>query len=175
MILNARRKDLLIALGGIALFAALVAPPNVRPTQDYDRFERIAAALEAYAVDNAGNYPPHQKPGDIAPYYLPDILTTPIAYLSDADLHDPLTTINQQKDLRFRYLNVAQAYAQQPSLYSQVTQMYGDWIVWSPGFDKTTNFVGGFSQGPLIYDATNGTISFGDMVRSQIMQTETGQ
>lgn len=175
MITNARIKEVLIALGGMSLFAALVLPHTMQPTQDSDRFDRIAAALEAYAVDNAGKYPPHKNPGDSANFYLPDLLTTPIAYLSAADLHDQLATESQQKYFRFRYANIYDAYLQQPIWYPRAQAVYGQWIVWSTGYDRTQNFTLGSSfQDPVIYDATNGTISFGDILRSQRMQFETG-
>lgn len=168
-ILNLENGVALIATG--LFFCAMLLPYWHPPRHATDRFVRIANALENYAVDNGGNYPPHSPQFQAPGYSLPNILTTPIPYLAASELLDPLST-SEGLLHRYRYINIDDGYTSSTSK-NQLLAAYGAWLVISPGYDKV---YGNFnSYTPFtIYDATNGTLSGGDILRSQRMTSEVG-
>jgi len=171
-------NQVVIVLAVFAFFFAIGLQLQRRaPVQDFDRFQRIASALEAYALDHGGKYPPHIGPLNSSQlYYLPNILTTPVAYLTGPELLDPLGRTPNPSFVsydRYRYINIEMAYAHVPSVFTTKKAVYGEWMLWSPGYDRTSEI---FSSPNWItlYDPTNGMISRGDMLRSQRMMLETG-
>lgn len=167
--LNFNRSFLAIALI-IALLASVPLWAQL-PTM-FDRFQPIATAIEAYASDNNGVYPPNQNPWDQEGfYYLPDVMTTPIPYLKPEQLIDPFAREAKVQG-RFRYFNTSETYSMTPTLYPKYYAAHGDWAVFSCGPAKTYSLPIG---NPTIYDATNGTLSLGVILRNQRMHKETGR
>lgn len=145
--------------------AALFLPMRKQKIVDLNRFELIAGALEAYAVDNGGEFPP-----EIPSLQLPNSLTTPIPYLQPDVVNDPLSTAEVPNN-RFGYRNFLSRYMAQPgvAMFKTWYDVHGAWMILSCGYDRTFN-VNGFNY----YDPSNGTISTGDIIRSQRMKFETG-
>ncbi len=182
--------ELLIVVAIIAILAA-IAVPNFLEAQTRAKVTRmkadmrsIATALETYAIDNS------KYPFDLDsrgwPYYLTDIITTPIAYItSQRNLLDQFRLARTLADeKRLRYLNYPSHRApgwlpcpfpgpyktrwvgtQTDAIISQAMDRFGSWKVTSAGPDKTVNT--GFFLDELYYDASNGTVSGGDIVLSQ--------
>lgn len=122
-------------------------------------------------------------------------LTSPIAYLNNAKLIDPfrkaedgskakaldLPDSNNFEDIdycRYRYTNFRYTYmdgraSPLPTYYAAYARVYGDYRLSSSGPDKgagPSSAIAGSS--PAIseyipYDATNGTVSKGDIIRSE--------
>jgi len=144
----------------------------------------IATALEAYAADSGA------FPFDIDsrgfPWFVTDVLSTPVAYLSDTFLEDPFRAhIPSPREVRrYRYLNFpanAPPTGWPPSPYpgpfftrfilpfqqsSIDTGMavFGEWKLSSAGPDGGANT--NFGSLELQYDPTNGTVSGGDIILS---------
>jgi len=179
--------ELLIVVAIIAILAA-IAVPNFLEAQVRSKVSRcktdlrnFATALESYAVDHR-HYPPYGTDpivftaGVEAQVLEPHELTTPIAYLSSGtSMNDPFRTqappINwapfyfklynyvNWDDIRFK--NVA-----------FVHERYGEWRLAGSGPDRW--FYTGTFAGPdagvylqISYDPTNGTVSIGDIYRTQ--------
>ena len=185
--------ELLIVVAIIAILAA-IAVPNFLEAQTRAKVTRakadmrsLATAMEAYAVDNNGRYP-FDIDSRGFPWYITDVLSTPVAYISGGSiLQDPFRTqVVQVAARRFRFVNYI---ANNPSTglwdasplpgtfttrwFTGPTQaqhdtgieLFGQWKLSSAGPDKSANAV--FIEGDLAYDPTNGTISPGDVLRSQ--------
>ena len=187
--------ELLIVVAIIAILAA-IAIPNFLQAQTRAKVSRaqadmrsIATALESYYVDHNA-YPPdgsHDIPNLLGTrYFLNYTLTTPIAYMSTADLKDPFfgnaegwspshfTVMPWLSN--FRYTNYVQIYRENEPAFSRYSRIYGLWALYSRGP------VGVFSFGNSIladefgtlwtsavpYDPTNGTVSAGDIMRCQL-------
>lgn len=164
--------ELLIVVAIIAILA-LIAVPNFLEAQTRAKVSRImtdlrtyATAVEAYFTDN-NHYPPDTR--DMGPddggidftfWMEPEFsLTTPIAYIT-AYFKDPFWEIG-------------------PDKFFQYGSIRNGWIVASCGPDKDSADRGDIKErlnytqaGPapnslieLSYDATNGTISNGDVYR----------
>jgi prepilin-type N-terminal cleavage/methylation domain-containing protein len=153
--------------------------------------------LEAYAADNSGNYP-YDGVQAAAPYfltynfwYLPRDLTTPVAYLQTHLIADPYrvpttTAFNQYNNIR--YVNTdstwGTAFDSWQSIppgtsvyYPEVLKEFGRYRVMSTGPDGIIGPGGwrGISNYPppnlyLPYDPTNGLVSGGDIMRSQVCE-----
>jgi len=229
--------ELLIVVAIIAILAA-IAVPNFLEAQTRAKVSRaradmrtIVTALEAYVIDN-NKYPPgltrtilvSPNPGVLsatAESFTPPLLSTPVAYISNAYLPDPFvikgadgvpnddpivaTLFYQNVDLSASLFGngtiepaaAQNAYNHQLLLDNGglppnqvVTQknnffwggqilgndgqprdwieVYGSWKLGSIGPDRDYN------GGANIYDSSNGTISRGDIYRTQL-QTEGGQ
>ena len=159
--------ELLIVVLIIAILAA-IAVPNFLEFQTRAKVSRaksdmrsLGVALEAYAVDNS-DYPIarlHWHP--FSARLMP--LTTPISYISTIppdpfkllDLDDPIY------DTYDYYDDGSQLYIGQPS-GSDRTLFNRKWRLASPGPDNVRDFTG-----DVIYDPTNGTTSYGDVVYVQ--------
>jgi prepilin-type N-terminal cleavage/methylation domain-containing protein len=205
--------ELLIVVAIIAILAA-IAVPNFLEAQTRSKVSRaradirsVATALESYQVDN-NRYPP-------TPYVdlafdggvmrvIPNLLSTPVAYISSANLLDPfITQLDAFQGIQ-RDGTVA-TYADDPAFpldpgagpldgqryyYNSnrdgrrsggtnaawqvaARQIEGDWIVMSLGPDEQRNLInvtipGGTTYDTFMpYDPTNGTISDGDIIRTQ--------
>jgi prepilin-type N-terminal cleavage/methylation domain-containing protein len=190
--------ELLIVVAIIAILAA-IAVPNFLEAQTRSKVSRamadirsIATALESYAVDNNNKYT-FDLDSRGWPWYLTDVLSTPIAYMTNAALlQDPfrmhLDPATQNR--RFRYLyyraNAVSTPAWLPcwtpgpffarwvaatddNTIRQCMDRWGEWKISSAGPDRSANV--SFFLEDLIYDPTNGTISAGDIIRSH----KTGQ
>jgi prepilin-type N-terminal cleavage/methylation domain-containing protein len=126
-------------------------------------------------------------------WYLPTHLSTPVAYLSTCVFVDPfrdhITPANPEVDWQWnniRYTSIDSTWGLQFSrrtgraagtlstYYGDLSKEFGGWRLNSAGPDKTYGPNGwqGVSdypaeQFPLPYDASNGTISDGDIIRTQ--------
>jgi prepilin-type N-terminal cleavage/methylation domain-containing protein len=182
--------ELLIVVAIIAILAA-IAVPNFLEAQVRAKVSRaksdlrtLTTSIEAYAVDN--NKYPFDWDSRGYPWKITDIISTPIAYVTaGSNLLDIFRTqINPQDAARYRYINFPgnETPALPPcpfpgpfltrwdltdytaaSKTSEVT--WGSWKLSSAGPDKIPNT--SFFSGDLPYDPTNGTISEGDIIRSQ--------
>ncbi len=154
----------------------------------------LATAIEAYAVDY--NHYPFDWADDVSfPYYMHNGITTPVAYLTNgARLADVFSkgiqsqTFNQIRE-RFRYRAFTERWLSGGAPGSpfqglpgpgapgmqRAQEVHGGWFLSSKGPDGTTlPLPQGFSDGNnlndwlwLQYDPTNGTVSAGDVMRSQ--------
>jgi len=190
--------ELLIVVAIIAILAA-IAIPNFLEAQVRSKVSRtradmrtLAGALETYMVDW------NKYPGDGAqfcwtqnyPYnaywYVPDTITTPMAYISSAMLVDPfrateLVTSPTYRRYRYWYVDMTWGSAgirPSPSIYYNfLKQWYGSWKLNSAGPDRTYGpsytaaidpiIYNQYPELPIPYDPTNGTRSSGDIIRSQ--------
>ncbi len=184
--------ELLIVVAIIAILAA-IAVPNFLEAQVRAKISRarsdlrsIATALEMYRVDS-NKYPTMLEPGftgGVAPlstsnlkwWYVPNALSTPVAYIASADLRCPfggdLPRRNDFPDgiwLRYSYENVLEL-QDKVAAFPILTGKYGPaakagtrighWRVLCIGPDNAWN--------PMVqFDSTNGTRSQGNIMRSQ--------
>lgn len=189
--------ELLIVVAIIAILAA-IAVPNFLEAQTRAKVSRakadirsMATAIEAYRIDyNA--YP--NDVGNGWPWYIPDSVSTPVSYITNAGLHDPFRAhLTSEYAMRFRYVNyiagrdawcdwgvmfpptcttpattgwiggIRQSIT--ADAWNDARDLFGDWKMSSAGPDRTASFP--FLDGDLVYDPTNGTLSTGDILRSQ--------
>ena len=185
--------ELLIVVAIIAILAAL-AIPNFLEAQTRSKVSRVmselrtvATCLEAYAVDS-NDYPPNDGVYNV----LPIQLTTPIAYLTNTLFKDPFA----EKELHPVYGELERLYTYTKVVWSEgegpdppiegiddpgynegAFERYGRWRLVSFGPDKKYSRPG-FPLGPfnpnhtlrgsdVTYDATNGTVSWGNILRTQ--------
>lgn len=154
----------------------------------------VATALESYYVDNNAYPPDGQNPlitgltypltymgstigsGWFSPAHLNNFLTTPIAYVSSADFIDPFNQESASNSVRtYRYINFHHIYGQssdttRQSVYPKYDYYCGKWQLLSNGPNKkadTSDPAYGMFWVVLRYDPTNGTVSPGDIVRTQ--------
>lgn len=138
-----------------------------------------------------GIYRPYGRGGSAKPranFTIGFELTTPVAYISSAEmLIDPFKTnkVNYYKNASpqlsgreyYLYINVPLRKEKTPgSTYAGTFAAIGDWALWSGGPDGWGNNIPGsnwdFSDANYVprrveYDASNGTVSNGDIHRSQ--------
>ncbi|MDK2973401.1 MAG: hypothetical protein PWP23_3156 [Candidatus Sumerlaeota bacterium] len=160
----------------------------------------VVTAMEAYAVDN-NKYPywtysgSHPAPAGVTftteerwkfyPGYAGYSagLTTPIAYITGASAMEdifrlphnfPQPLANQMMYLSTDY------YAASPATYAAQDRRYGKWVLRSAGpdtyYQNYMHLNGDYDAGGWFlgsYDATNGTVSAGDIYRSQKNPDET--
>jgi prepilin-type N-terminal cleavage/methylation domain-containing protein len=156
----------------------------------------IATGLEAYAVDwNEYPYDGYNVSGS-APsveyryWYLSKMISTPTAYLSTCIFVDPFrqhvspTPMDWQLN-NLRYTNIRSTWSskwypingrQTDSQYlGDTLKEFGGWRLTSAGPDRTYGPYGWYGVSnypttalPLPYDPTNGTVSNGDVIRSQV-------
>lgn len=185
--------ELLIVVAIIAILAA-IAVPNFLEAQTRSKVARavadmrtLATAIEAYAVDQNSDYP-FDLDSRGWPWYITDVLSTPIAYVTAGSvLQDPFRMhLNQNAESwRFRFVNYRANYQSSPwkpcwcpgPYYTRWVSgtadgtidlcilQWGLWKISSAGPDKTANT--SFFLADLTYDPTNGTVSGGDIIRSQ--------
>jgi len=182
--------ELLIVVAIIAILAA-IAVPNFLEAQARAKVARakndlrtVSEALEMYRVDNQG-YPLMHSAGfaggpsiiqgaELKWWYVPDVLSTPIAYLSSAAMFCPFGGNWDKAPFfpdgiwrRYGYENIpelvekAETFAIFKSRYPpRALEWSGDWRLECVGPDKLWN--------PSVsYDASNGTVSGGDIIRTQ--------
>jgi len=181
--------ELLIVVAIIAILAA-IAVPNFLEAQVRSKVSRAradmrscATALEAYAVDNnkypSDNYDQNAASRDypnMASWHLTPQLSTPIAYItSTSSMIDPFNVTDPPPDNTFRYVNLKYTYVIKrnlPAIYNSYRESLGEWLMTSDGPDRVFGPDGGAAVPArsyllvVIYDASNGTVSPGDIVRS---------
>ena len=173
--------ELLIVVAIIAILAA-IAVPNFLEAQTRSKVSRVksdlrtlATAIESYQVDSNA-YPPSPviTPQDTgtrnsAYSFLPNEVTTPIAYITSKDMKDPfaINIYDDEHDKIFwqncmwLHINYAAGGWQDPYFSDLYYPAYGEWKLGSLGPN------GDYDGGLNIYDATNGTVSGGDIYRTQ--------
>lgn len=184
--------ELLIVAAIIAILAA-VAVPNYLEAQTRAKIARArndlrsaACCLETYRLDN-NTYPTMLAPGftggvaplkgaDLKWWYIPDALSTPVAYIGTADLRCPFGGDPARKGdfpgeiwRRYSYENIreleakATAYPVLVGKYGTAAHAYdvmGGWRTLCNGPDNAWN--------PMLqYDPSNGTVSLGNIMRTQ--------
>ncbi len=181
--------ELLIVVAIIAILAA-IAVPNFLEAQVRSKVSRskadlrsITTALESYAVE-FNTYPyDGSKSGDGPFWYLPNCITTPIAFISNSKIIDPFreekyTDISIDPDSvgwtvhdyrRYRYRNFPYTYpVARAAVYNEI---YGAWELMGNGPDQSAGpflyktYLGQLLELTLPYDATNGTVSRGNIIR----------
>ena len=189
--------ELLIVVAIIAILAAIAVPnfleaqTRSKVSRAKADIRTLATALECYFVDwnvypgdgaqFCWNYPNY--PYD-AYWYVPDTVTTPISYITSAVLVDPFRDtelVTSQKYRRFRYRYIDMVWgtvgtrATASSTLPFLKYWYGSWTLNSAGPDRSYGphypsdvYPGNMSLNIEVpYDSTNGTMSRGDIVRSQ--------
>ncbi len=178
--------ELLIVVLIIAILAA-IAVPNFLEAQTRAKVSRalgdmrnLATALEAYATDNA-KYPipfPHRPEvaTNLSGTNIPNDLSTPIAYISNSKaFYDPFSKtyewLSGGRYNRYGYItDDVPNHAGWAALDSTYRLAAGKWRTDSFGPDEcSAPSKGAPSTWPNepSYDPTNGTISRGDIYRSQ--------
>ena len=185
-------------LAAIAVPNFLEAQTRSKVTRVKADMRSIATALEAYSVDwNGYPYDGYTTGASQAPeynyWYLSKQITTPIAYLTTAIFKDPFrqdrptNSIDWQYD-NLRYTNIRSTWSLQfagrtgrssdSTLLAAIEEEFGGWRVTGAGPDRTygPNGWDGVSSYPstslpLPYDPTNGTVSDGDVLRTQKSST----
>ncbi len=179
--------ELLIVVAIIAILAA-IAIPNFLEAQTRAKVSRaksdlrtFVTALESYRVDNNG-YPPYGETdppiwqqGTNFAVLKPQLLTTPIAYLtSEAGMEDPFRLHVAGTTWWARFYNYVNWDDVRYKNTAFVHERYGEWRLTCAGPDgwywnrfppNHPSFPGSFAVIP--YDPTNGTVSVGDIIRTQ--------
>ena len=176
--------EILVVVAIISILSA-IAIPNFLQAQTRSKvsrvksdFRTIATALEAYAADH--NDFPRQvhtewydedwaayQGGDVRGILWPGI-TSPIAYISTINYIDPLANEGMPIDQKYYTYNDMEEYVvRDPDTnWQQLLEYYGKWRLGSVGPDK--KFFHGFEySSQLVYDPSNGTISLGNIWRTQ--------
>lgn len=176
--------ELLVVVVIIAMLASIAVPNfllagvRARVSRAVADQRAIATALETYRVDSSGKYPAYGNPRDRALFageaivFIPTRVTTPVAYLSTLPpdifpgertgvADDYADTYFYMHDYETTYLGKTQPQGHVEDHYKQLTGESRPvrWTLWSYGPDLKDN------HGVIIYDATNGTISKGDLMR----------
>jgi prepilin-type N-terminal cleavage/methylation domain-containing protein len=188
--------ELLIVVAIIAILAA-IAVPNFLEAQTRAKIARVqadmracATGLETYAIDY-GKYMPAWEypltttwgnPGRGWPYHLwvPSRMTTPVAYMSslptdpfkpiDPFAKSPYDVISQRPG--YWNMKYMLATGMVMGMYTKMYEIGGEWILYSYGPDRLlfNNYPSGTATSQGVYrdyDATNGTVSAGNILRSQ--------
>jgi len=187
--------ELLIVVAIIAILAA-IAVPNFLEAQVRAKTSRartdlrtLATALESYGVDS-NHYPPNDGTFNVIPLQL----TTPVAYLTSARLLDPFSEreLDPVYGERVRYYTYAKIVNRAEMIQDTVAghpppveavdmaglnpgalQKYGKWRTVSNGPDRVYKDPSFASSDPvllgsdILYDPTNGTVSWGNLLRTQ--------
>ncbi len=185
--------ELLIVVAIIAILAA-IAVPNFLEAQTRAKAARakadlrtVTTALVTYKVDTNA-YPTMLEPGfafglrpqlagsDLKWWYLPNCLSTPVAYITSADLHCLFGgDVTRRDDFpdgtwrRYSYEFIPELEKKVPAFpiltakYGPTARAFDNWGYWRIlciGPDRAWN--------PMVqYDPTNGTVSDGNIMRSE--------
>ncbi|CAN5229940.1 hypothetical protein BH09SUM1_BH09SUM1_11770 [soil metagenome] len=182
-------------LAAIAVPNFLEAQVRAKTARCKSDMRTLALALESYAVDyNRYPYDGYHPTASYAPeynyWYIPKNISTPIAYLTTAVWPDTFragkshpTAVDWQID-NYRYTNWDSTYNTMyasrtlrttvSTVYGTYITEFGNWRLNGAGPDKSygpTGWVGvavpAVTGLAIPYDATNGTVSAGDIIRSQ--------
>lgn len=180
--------ELLIVVAIIAILAA-IAVPNFLEAQTRSKISRalsdvrtLATVLELYRVD--GNvYPPHAELLNTGVYQYPAVtgglttidllpltpLTSPVAYLTSIPRDPFMSTKAGIAGLGYGYVNsrlIRDILIGRGLVDSAngVLPAYGEWRLYIAGPDADR---GRDTKINVLYDVTNGTVSDGDIVRTQ--------
>jgi len=166
--------ELLIVVAIIAILAAIAIPNflaaqiRAKVAQVKKEHQTITTALESYYVDNTSypldflGWPPAW------PYYLPNAISTPITYISSNKIYDPFAALKnpggsaERIGERYRYVNWITRGGSGMVPYLQGTEGDGMWRLWSLGPDRDPE-----TATNEYYDPSNGTVSNGDIYRTQ--------
>ncbi|MDI6784930.1 MAG: prepilin-type N-terminal cleavage/methylation domain-containing protein [bacterium] len=182
--------ELLIVVAIIAILAA-IAIPNFLAAQTRSKVSRakdelraVGLALELYRIDTNA-YPSMIEPGfmggppsiqgsELKWWYVPDVLSTPIAYISSSKIWCPFGG-NYDKSpyfpddiwRRYGYENIPEL-SQKAETWTIFRRRYpaeaiiwsGPWRLQCVGPDRLWN-------PSELYDPSNGTMSSGDIIRTQ--------
>ncbi|CAN5330692.1 hypothetical protein BH09SUM1_BH09SUM1_33250 [soil metagenome] len=177
--------ELLIVVAIIAILAA-IAVPNFLEAQVRAKVARVKSdmrsvttALETYRID-ANRYPPMSDLGQSGNTAstgfharVPSLLSTPIAYITSLpfDVFLPKSTFSsatypESVGRRFAYFNYDDfiKYGSSAALIAHRVDA-GPWLMYSYGPDK--DVANGGAGVYVNYDATNGTVSTGNIFRTQ--------
>jgi len=191
--------EVVIAFALVALLTAIAMPNYLRAqtrskiSQNRSDMRRIAAALEAYAIDNPG-YPPPWEAGSTGswgtflspPFHArtPSLLTTPIAYLPalpedpfrEAEMSNPPPGYlgglrHRHVYYNFDYLFVTLAGPPAVNNLTVANELAGPWLIYSvgPDHDEFNTPEGATLVAQRVfrdYDPTNGTNSLGNLLRT---------
>lgn len=136
-----------------------------------DDFNAVGLALEAYAVDHQGQYPPIPVCSEPRSHLI--LLTTPVAYLNSLPQDPFQTTTNTQTwtNGRFAYYYMTPPAASfcwngWAGTFRELPN--GDnakWVLVSPGPNYAYDINNTFRNWSvrLVYDPTNGATSYGDI------------
>jgi prepilin-type N-terminal cleavage/methylation domain-containing protein len=179
-------------LAAIAVPNFLEAQTRAKVARVKNDMRTMATAIESYTVDN--NKPPREQnttfygSGDQVtnhvgtPVNVTGIMwngvSTPIAYLTTARYKDVFQdkNLNASLDEQYYTYNDMQSRAIDPppaglpavsQFYGTAPVFYGSWRTISVGPDKLYGHSGTAPTAQLAYDATNGTVSQGNIFRSQ--------
>ncbi len=171
--------ELLIVVAIIAILAA-IAVPNFLEAQTRSKVSRVLAdmrtiqtGLESYAVDN-NRYPREYRSGFYAQdtqingedaYAVPFTgLSTPVSYISNAWVVDPFVQQTEAApfDAMYKYIRYYDLGVRNNPPF---LDFYGQYRMLSYGPDGEFNLGG--NQPQILYDPTNGTVSAGNIWRSQ--------
>lgn len=182
--------ELLIVVAIIAILAA-IAVPNFLEAQTRAKIARmeaelktVATALEVYAVDHRrypkyGHWQDRKLPTDVMTF-VPTVLTTPISYLSTipndifpnarsgagdigAGVFSPVRYFHNYEEL-YVFPDGTAKLLQGGHVSEHYRYFFGRegaimWQLFSRGPDRIEN------HGLVVYDASNGTLSRGDIIR----------
>lgn len=186
--------ELLIVVAIIAILAA-VAVPNFLESQVRAKVSRaradlrtIATSLESYAVD-FNTYPLNDGWFNVIPMEL----TTPVAYISNARLMDPFAVQVQESATMSSAISRFYTYTKIVSINEAMAcimlgrpcpneaidhwsknlgarEKYGNWRLVSKGPDRVyldSRILDLLHGCDIPYDPTNGSVSFGNILRTQ--------
>ncbi len=180
--------ELLIVVAIIAILAA-IAVPNFLEAQVRSKVSHgwadmrsCVTALESYATDHNA-YPPMADVGSghvwatyDADFHsrMPSYLTTPEAYMTKLP-HDPFLEYHPGFPIagfRYVYFNMREHLAASPtsSRWNALKHWEGDWLTYGVGPDKDAWNTMGYGDPQYVYinyDPTNGTVSIGNIWRTQ--------
>jgi prepilin-type N-terminal cleavage/methylation domain-containing protein len=174
--------ELLIVVAIIGILAAIAIPnflqaqTRAKVAKAKSELRTLTTALESYAIDYS-KYPDDTRDG---PYYAPFNLTTPIDYVSTTYLIDPFRFGTLSWDIHHYYERYRFISYDYPGLGGEDasrelgTEIYGKWRLSSAAPDRIAGpwETGWPSNGANFparlqpYDPTNGTVSYGDVIRS---------
>jgi prepilin-type N-terminal cleavage/methylation domain-containing protein len=179
--------ELLIVVAIIAILAA-IAVPNFLEAQTRSKVSRVkadlrslATAIEAYAVDNnkvprewnTTRYGDPQSNGQNVSGVLWWGISTPVAYITNPYMNDPFQDKNLTSPFDERIFTYQDMKTRAVEWYPTSTfwppayEFYGAWRMCSVGPDRSFTHNCPSNSAQLEYDPTNGTVSPGNIWRSQ--------